>query len=97
MSIIRRTSADADGAAREDLPASIRELDDQLAALHRDHPSSELTDATHLMTAMLHIAVHGSTWARPETPRQVWLGLLADVLRTQNPRGSDTPRASKRD
>ena len=64
-----------------DLPESIRMRARQVADLHRDYPTVEIMDLTHLMTEMLHIAVHGSTWARPETPRQVWLDLLAEVQR----------------
>jgi hypothetical protein len=51
----------------------------QVAELHRAHPTAEIVKVTHLMTEMLHIAVHGGTWARPESPQEVWLGLLAEV------------------
>src|SRR5258708_3055641 len=37
--------------------------------------------AARLRAEMLHSAVHGSTWGRAETPRQVWLDLLAEVQR----------------
>jgi len=62
------------------LPASIRERADRIGELHRAHPTVEVTDVTHLMTEMLHIAVHGDTWARPEEPKQVWLDLLTEVI-----------------
>jgi hypothetical protein len=63
-----------------ELPESILDRAQRLAELHKTHrPTYELTEATQLMTEMLHIAVHGSTWARPETPQQVWLDLLAEV------------------
>jgi hypothetical protein len=39
-----------------------------------------MAEAAHLMTEMLHIAVHGSTWARPASPSEVWMSLLADVM-----------------
>ena len=62
------------------LPEGILERERQLAELHRTHrPTHELTEAVHLMTEMLHIAVHGETWARPESPQQVWLDLLREV------------------
>jgi hypothetical protein len=63
----------------DDLPESILTRAEQLAELHRSHPTTEMTDAAHLMTEMLHIAVHGDTWARPETPQRVWLDLLGEV------------------
>jgi hypothetical protein len=65
----------------DELPQSIRDRARQVAVLHREHPTAELAGVTHLMTEMLHIAVHGSTWARPESPQDVWLGLLAEVIR----------------
>jgi len=61
------------------LPESIRVRERQAADLYRDCPTVEMAELLQLMTGMLHIAVHGSTWARPETPRQVWLDLLAEV------------------
>lgn len=65
-----------------ELPGSILERAGKLAELHKTHrPTFELTEATHLMTEMLHIAVHGNTWARSESPEQVWLDLLAEVWR----------------
>jgi hypothetical protein len=63
------------------LPESILELERRLADLHTRHPTAEMADAAHNMTQQLHIAVHGSTWARPESTRDVWLGLLAEVAR----------------
>jgi hypothetical protein len=66
-----------------ELPESILSLGRQVAELHRAHPTAELTEVTHLMTAMLDIAVHGDTWARPESPQDVWLGLLAEVAAMQ--------------
>lgn len=66
------------------LPEDILDRARRLAALHKTHrPTYELTEATHLMTEMLHIAVHGETWARSESPEQVWLGLLGEVSRRQ--------------
>jgi hypothetical protein len=35
------------------------------------------------MVEQLHVAVFGSTWARPETPKQVWEMLLAKVRGTR--------------
>lgn len=62
------------------LPESILERAQRLADLHKTHrPTYELNEATHLMTEMLHIAVHGETWAQPESPQQVWLDLLYQV------------------
>ncbi len=63
------------------LPESIRVRERQAADLYRARPTVEMAELLQLMTGMLHIAVHGSTWARPETPRQVWLDLLAEVQR----------------
>lgn len=57
-----------------ELPESIRALDEQLSAL----PPADATAG--LMVRMLHIAVHGETWARPDSPRQVWLSLLGEVV-----------------
>lgn len=62
-----------------DLPESILARAKQLTGLFQAHPTAELGEALHLMTEMLHIAVRGDTWARPETPQEVWLGLLAEV------------------
>ena len=65
-----------------ELPASIRDRARQITELHRAgqvRPVPEIGEVTQLMTEMLHIAVHGSTWARAEEPRQVWLGLLREV------------------
>ena len=62
-----------------DLPESIRVRERQAADLYRARPTVEMAELLQLMTEMLHIAVHGSTWARPEAPRQVWLDLLAEV------------------
>lgn len=55
-------------------------LQRELRQLHRTNPTSEMGDAAWNMTAQLHIAVHGATWARPESPEQVWRGLLAEVM-----------------
>jgi hypothetical protein len=67
-----------------DLPAGILDRAQRLADLHKTHrPTYELTEATHLMIEMLHIAVYGETWARPESPQKVWLGLLGEVVRQQ--------------
>jgi hypothetical protein len=63
----------------DNLPESILTRTRQLADLFQAHPTAELGEALHLMTEMLHIAVHGDTWARPESPQEVWLGLLAGV------------------
>lgn len=62
-----------------DLPESILTRAQRLAELHRAHPTTEMGEAAHLMTEMLHIAVRGDTWARPESAQEVWLGLLAEV------------------
>jgi hypothetical protein len=43
------------------------------------HDSPQSAEVAHLMTEMLHIAVYGSTWARPEATRLVWLQLLSWV------------------
>jgi hypothetical protein len=43
--------------------------------------SAEASAAAMLMTQMLHLAVHDATWARPESPQDVWLGLLEEVAR----------------
>lgn len=61
------------------LPEGIRMRARQVSDLHRDNPTVAMTEVTHLMIEMLHIAVHGDTWARPESPQQVWLDLLARV------------------
>ena len=50
--------------------------------------AGDLTEAAHLMTAQLDVALHGSTWARPASPRSVWLDLLAEVQRLA---GRDAP------
>jgi len=65
------------------LPAGIWERDEQLGGLLdplRATPSSEADEIARLMVQQLHIAVHGDTWARPESPRQVWLQLLREVV-----------------
>jgi hypothetical protein len=62
------------------LPADIRERARRVGELHRAYPTTEMNDVTHLMIEMLHIAVHGDTWARPQSPEEVWLDLLAEVI-----------------
>lgn len=52
----------------------------QLADLHREHPYTEMSEAAHLMIAMLDVVLHGQTWARPSPPAEVWLSLLSEVL-----------------
>jgi hypothetical protein len=63
----------------EELPGAIRDRSQRVAELQRMWPSAAMIETAQLMAEMLHIAVHGSTWARPETPQQVWLDLLAEV------------------
>jgi hypothetical protein len=53
--------------------------DGELAALCAG--SAEASAAAMLMTQMLHLVVHGATWARPQTPQDVWLDLLTEVAR----------------
>jgi hypothetical protein len=45
-------------------------------------------DAAWNMTAQLHIAVHGATWARPASPEQVWQRLLAEVIAMRDESGT---------
>jgi hypothetical protein len=72
----------------DDIPPKIRDLDRELAELHRRHPVPEMADAAQNMTQQLRIAVHGSTWARPAPPRDVWLGLLAEVIALREERAA---------
>lgn len=65
---------------RDLLPERILELDRELATLHSSHPTAEMTEAAQNMVRQLHIAVHGDTWARPASARDVWLELLAEVV-----------------
>lgn len=65
-----------DRAAKE---TTVSDLEEQLAQLHRDHPTSEMTEVAQLMIQQLDLALHGQTWARPRTPRQVWADLLGKV------------------
>jgi hypothetical protein len=58
----------------------IRRLQDELRELHRAHPTNEMGEAALNMTKQLHVAVYGATWARPDSPEQVWQSLLAEVL-----------------
>ncbi len=58
---------------------TISEMQKQLAKLHREHPYTEMGEAAHLMIAMLDVALHGQTWARPSPPADVWLSLLCEV------------------
>jgi hypothetical protein len=69
------------GCALEEagLPDTISDLARKLSQLHREHPTREMGEAAQLMAQMLDIAVNGDTWARPKSPQQVWLGLLAKV------------------
>lgn len=64
-----------------ELPENILGRGRQVASLHRARPTAEIVEVTHLMIEMLHIAIHGDTWARPESPAEVWLSLLAEVSR----------------
>jgi hypothetical protein len=48
-------------------------------ALERAEPCVHADRARLEMVEQLHVAVFGSTWARPETPKQVWEMLLARV------------------
>ena len=59
--------------------SELEQLQDALRKLHRDHPTLEMAEAAQNMTAQLHVAVHGDTWARSEAPEQVWRSLLAEV------------------
>jgi hypothetical protein len=61
------------------LPREIEVLDDELAALLDDAPPGT-GEIVLRMVQQLHIAVHGSTWARPDSPREVWRGLLAAAV-----------------
>lgn len=63
-----------------ELPEAIRELDRELAELHSRHPTAEMTESAQNMVRQLHIAVHGGTWAQPESAREVWDRLLAEVI-----------------
>jgi hypothetical protein len=67
------------------LPAEIEAIDADLASLLADPATSRanVDAALLLMISMLHVAVYGSTWARPESPREVWRGLLAEVIRAR--------------
>lgn len=72
-------------------PSAQSELDSlqgELRELHRAHPTSEMQEAARNMTAQLHIAVHGATWARPQSTEEVWQDLIAKVaaMRNEEPR-----------
>lgn len=71
--------------AAAELPEGILERARQLAELHCSHPTAEMVEAAQLMAQMLHIAVHGDTWARPESPAEVWLNLLSEVSGRRQP------------
>ncbi len=70
------------------LPESILSIDRAIIDLLYPHGETtgnmpvypEANTVADYMTRQLHIAVHGSTWARPESPRDVWLGLLSTVI-----------------
>lgn len=68
--------------------AELERLQGELRELHRAHPTLEMSEAAQNLTAQLHIAVHGATWARPETPEQVWRGLLAEVMAARTASGT---------
>jgi hypothetical protein len=72
--------------------AELERLQGELRQLHRTHPTLEMSEAAQNLTAQLHIAVHGATWARPETPEQVWRGLLAEVMAMRDSTGTGTER-----
>jgi hypothetical protein len=60
--------------------AELGRLQADLRDLHNAHPTAEMGEAAQNMITQLHIAVHGITWARPESPEQVWERLLAEVI-----------------
>jgi len=57
----------------------IESIQQKLNELHRAHPTTEMSEGAYLMTRQLHIAVHGDSWARPESTQRVWLDLLRKV------------------
>ena len=73
---------------KPNLPESILAIDRALTDLLSPHGETmgnqglhpEANAAVGYMVRQLHIAVHGDTWARPESPRDVWLGLLSTVI-----------------
>ena len=65
---------------RQSAPAELGKLQAELLNLHRAHPVQAMADAAWNMTAQLHIAVHGATWAQPISPEQVWNKLISDVI-----------------
>lgn len=67
--------------------AELERLQAELRELHRAHPTLEMGEAAQNLTAQLHIAVHGATWARPESPEQVWRDLLAEVATMRDRKG----------
>lgn len=67
--------------------AELERLQAELRELHRAHPTLEMCEAAQNLTAQLHIAVHGATWARPEPPEQVWRDLLAEVATMRDRKG----------
>lgn len=62
-----------------ELPPEIRDLSGRVAAITSARSTPDLAKVVQLMVAMLHVAVYGGSWARPEPPQEVWLGLLAEV------------------
>lgn len=68
--------------------AELERLQAELRQLHRAHPTLEMSEAAMNLTAQLHIAVRGANWARPESPEQVWKGLLAEVVAMRESRPS---------
>lgn len=52
---------------------------DRIGELLLDHPCTTANDVALTMIEDLDIALHGSTTARPETPKDVWAKLLDEV------------------
>jgi len=53
--------------------------DDPVAKLIGEHPCTTANQVALAMVEQLDTALHGTTWARPETPMAVWHGLLEEV------------------
>jgi len=69
--------------------ADIDAIQQELTELHRSHPTVEMSESAYLMTRQLHVAVHGRTWARPESTQQVWLDLLRKVAELSRARSGE--------
>lgn len=80
-----RRDSPAENATTDGLPPRLPSVEDWSlpAPLHPGVAVSSIDEARIQMVHDLHRAVHGDTWARPESPSEVWRELLCHVEATR--------------